>query len=77
MRHTLTKNLLVNVECQTGAATLHAVSTLLSRLGEANQLQGTLFLVSTNVTPKGVRSAVRQVIGDDDTVVVAITSQIV
>ena len=72
----MTQNLLVSVNAVGGSSALESVCAALEKLGAAKRVHASLFLVTTNVTPRGVKSLVRSLIGETDTVCVAVTSQV-
>jgi len=68
-------NLLVNVNVNSPHH-LESVFNNLQKLGAAKRVHASLFLVTTNVTPRGVKSVVRSLLGETDTVCVAVTTQV-
>lgn len=71
----MTVNLLVNVHVSSPHR-LESVYATLQKIGTTNRVHAALFMVSTNVTPRGIKSLVRGLIGPTDTVCVAVITQV-
>ena len=73
----MTKNLLVTANVAGSPEKLERIYSMLQRLGEASRLQPSTFALNTNVTLRGVRSAILQELEEGDSLCVALTTQIV
>lgn len=67
---------LVSLNVVRHPATVERVFRTLIPLGQVTRVHPTLFLMETNVTISGVRTFIRSIIPEEDTVCVAATTQV-
>jgi hypothetical protein len=73
----MTKKLLVSANITGSPDKLERIFSMLQRLGNTARIQPSTFTLTTNVTMKGVRSALREELEEGDSLCLAVTTQIV
>lgn len=73
----MAKNLLVSANITGSPDKLERLFSMLQRLGRTTRLQPSTFALTTNVTLRGVRSALLQELDEGDSLCLALTTEIV